>query len=63
MFFYGTDTRHEKALTTNIPRVRDLEETVLCPRVMPTNTFFPCNLFFLCKIFYRTKRRSKTIKL
>ena len=27
-FFYGAGTRHEKALTTNIPRVCDLEETI-----------------------------------
>ena len=45
-FFYRTGTRLEEALTTNIPRVRDLEETIFCPRVMATNTFFFCNLFF-----------------
>ena len=38
---YGTGTLLEKALTTNIPRVRDLEETILCPRVMATITFLP----------------------
>ena len=37
--FYDTGTRHEKALITNIPRVRDSEETILGPRVMATNTF------------------------
>ena len=41
----GTGTRHEKALTTNIPRVRDLREIILCPRVMATNTFFPVTFF------------------
>ena len=29
----------EKALTTNIPRLHDLEETILCPRVMAPSTF------------------------
>ena len=43
--FYGTGTRLEKALTTNIPRVRDLEETILCPRMMATHTFFPVTFF------------------
>ena len=38
-------TRLEKALTTNIPLVHDLEETILCPRVMATNTFFPVPFF------------------
>ena len=41
MFVYGTGIRHEKVLTTTIPWVRDLEETILCPRAMATNTFFP----------------------
>ena len=38
-------TRHEKALITNIPQVHDPEETILCPRVMATNTFFPLTFF------------------
>ena len=58
--------RLEKALTTNIPRVHDLEETILCPRVIATNPFFPVTFFsdvnFL-KFFYSTKRMSKRIKL
>ena len=51
---------------TNIPRVRDPEETILCPRVMAANTFFPVTFFsevnFSLKS-YSTKRRSKRIKL
>ena len=51
---------------TNIPRVRDPEETILCPRVMATNTFLPVTFFsdvnFFFK-FYSTKRRSTRIKL
>ena len=43
--FYDTGTRHEKALITNIPRVRDPEQTILCPRVMATNTIFPVTFF------------------
>ena len=43
--FYDTGTRREKAQITNIPRVRDPEETILCPRVMATNTFFPVTFF------------------
>ena len=39
--------RLEKALTTKIPRVHDLEETILCPRVMATNTFFSVTFFVL----------------
>ena len=35
MFVYDTGTRHEKAAITNIPRVRDPEETI-----------FSCNFFF-----------------
>ena len=64
--FYGTGTRLEKALTTNIPRVRDLEESILCPRVMATNTFFhvtfSSDVNFL-QFFYSTKRMSKRINL
>ena len=61
----GTGTRHEKALTTNIPRVRDLREIILCPRLMATNTFFPVTVFFGRNFFfnYSTKRRNKRIKL
>ena len=40
-----TGTQREKALITNIPLVRDPEETILCPRVMATNTFFPVTFF------------------
>ena len=29
----------------NIPRVRDPEETILCPRVIAANTFFPVTFF------------------
>ena len=64
--FHDTGTRHEKALIPNIPRVRDPEETILCPRVMTTNTFFPCTFFpdvNFFKKFYSTKRRSKRVKL
>ena len=43
--FYDTGTQHEKAAITNIPRVRDPEETISCPRVMATNTFFPVTFF------------------
>ena len=34
-----------QALITNIPRVRDLEETISCPRLMATNTFIPVTFF------------------
>ena len=64
--FYDTGTQREKALITNIPRVRDSEETILCPRVMAWNTFFPVTFFSDVKFFlksYSTKRRSKKIKL
>ena len=43
--FYDTGTRHEKALITNNPQVRDPEQTILCPRLMATNTFFPVTFF------------------
>ena len=66
MLVYDTGIRHEKALITNIPRVRDPEETILCPRVMATYTFFPVTFFsavnFFLK-FYSTKRRIKRIQL
>ena len=49
-----------------IPRVCDLEETILCPRVMATNTFLPVTFSSVVNfltIFYSTKRMSKRIKL
>ena len=49
--FYDTGTRHEKALSKNVPRVRDPEETILCPRVMDTNTFFPLTFFLDVNFF------------
>ena len=33
------------ALITNIHQVGDPEATMLCPRVMATNTFFPVTFF------------------
>ena len=30
---------------TNILRMRDIEETILCPRVIATKTFFPVTFF------------------
>ena len=42
--FYGTCTRHEKVLTKNIPRLRDLEDIIVCPRVMVTYAFL--TIFF-----------------
>ena len=57
--FYDTGTRHEKALITNIPRVRDPEETILCPRVMATNTFFPVTFFFGRELFLKVLQHKE----
>ena len=64
--FYDTGTQPEKALITNIPWVRDSEETILCPLLMASKTLFPVTFFSDVKFFfkfYSTKRRSKRIKL
>ena len=51
-------------LTKSIPRVRDLEDIILHPRVVTTYAFlaitFICDNFFFK--FYMTKRRTKRIK-
>ena len=64
--FYGTGTRLEKALTPNIPGVRDLEDTIIVSTSDGYEYFFPCNFFFdvnFLTYFYSTKRRSKRIKI
>ena len=52
-------------LITNIPRVRDPEETILCPRVMAANAFSPVTFFsdVVFLKFYSSKRPSERIKL
>ena len=44
---------------TNIPRVRDPEETILCPRVMATNTFLPVTFFSDVNFFFKVLQHKE----
>ena len=48
--FYDTGTRNEMVLTKSIPRVRDLEEIILRPRVMATNALLA--ITFISDIYF-----------
>ena len=44
--FYGRGTRHKKVLAKSIPRVRDLEDIILRPRVIATYAFLAITFIF-----------------